>query len=147
MEGNAACENRIRERRWRIMMNWFKNMQPRTRMGLITGVIGLILNIFVVGFSGCCGPLVYLVAGGAAGFLAAKQEKLPVRNVGARAGAVAGVIAGGLIVLGQIIGVALAYFQTSGTSGSVSVSGDAGVALCLGGVGALTAAFAGAVAG
>ena len=128
-------------------MNWFKSMQPRTRMGLIAGVIGLILNIFVAGFSGCCGPLIYIFAGGVAGFFAVKQEKLPVRSVGARLGAVAGSIAGGLIVLGQIIGVALAYFQTSGTSGSVSVSGDAGVALCLGGAGALTAAFAGAVAG
>ena len=49
-------------------------MQPRIKMGLIVGVIGLALNVCVSGFIGLCGPLVSLLAGGLAGFLAAQQE-------------------------------------------------------------------------
>ena len=41
-------------------------MQPRTRIGLIVGVIGLVLNICVAGFIGFCGPVLSLVAGGIA---------------------------------------------------------------------------------
>lgn len=139
-------------------------MQPRTRMGLIVGVIGLVLNICVAGFIGFCGPLVSLIAGAAAGFFAAQQEKLPVKSEGARAGAIAGAIAGGLIILGQIIGGlgALAYIQYSGTPIPFGTVPDAsspasfsliyyltgvGTALCFGVVGALLAAGAGAGAG
>ena len=139
-------------------------MQPRTRIGLIVGVIGLVLNICVAGFIGFCGPLVSLIAGGLAGFLAVQQEKPVTKNEGARAGATAGGIAGGLIILGQILGGvgALVFMQTSGASvpfGQIpSASGDPGTqiafygagigtALCFGIVGALLAAGAGAGAG
>jgi len=139
-------------------------MQPRTRIGLIVGAIGLVLNICVAGFIGLCGPLVSLIAGGVAGFFAAQQEKLPTKGDGARAGAIAGAIAGGLIILGQIIGalVALAYIQTSGTSMPFGTVPDAtspasfsliyyltgaGTDLCFGIIGALLAAGAGAGAG
>jgi len=139
-------------------------MQPRTRIGLIVGAIGLVLNICVAGFVGFCGPLVSLIAGGAAGFFAAQQERLLTKSDGARAGATAGAIAGGLIIVGQIIGGlgALAYIQYSGTpipfgtvpdaSGPASFSliyylSGVGTALCFGAVGALLAAGAGAGAG
>jgi hypothetical protein len=139
-------------------------MQPRTRIGLIVGGIGLVLNICVSGFVGLCGPVFSLIAGAAAGFFAAQQEKLPTKAEGARAGATAGGIAGGLIILGQLIGGigALAFLQSSGTQlpygqipsvsdGSASqlvyyLSG-AGTALCFGILGALLAAGAGAGAG
>ena len=139
-------------------------MQPRIRIGLIVGLIGLVLNICVSGFLGFCGPVVSLLAGGIAGWFAAQQEKPMAKNEGARAGATAGGIAGGLIILGQMIGGvgALLFMQTSGVQspfGQIpSLSGDPssqliyyasglGTALCFGIIGALLAAGAGAGAG
>lgn len=139
-------------------------MQPRIRMGLIVGAIGLVLNTCVAGFFGLCGPVLSLLAGGIAGYLAAQQEKLAIKNEGAKAGAMAGGIAGGLIILGQILGGvgALVFFQASGARvpfGSVPTLGSdpatqvayyasgVGAALCFGIIGALLAAGAGAGAG
>ena len=140
-------------------------MQPRMKIGLIVGGIGLVLNICVSGFVGFCGPVFALVAGGVAGFLAAQQEKLPSKGDGARAGATAGGITGGLIILGQIIGGigALIYFQTVRNGNTIfgqvpTLSSDPSAlagyyggglftALCFGIVGALLAAGAGAGAG
>ncbi len=138
-------------------------MQPRFKMGLSIGAIGLVLNICVAGFIGLCGPLVSLLAGGAAGFFAAQQEKLPAKNEGAKAGAIAGGIAGGLVIIGQVIGGigALALMQATGASlpfGTIPASGDSagmviyyvsgiGTGLCFGIFGALLAAGAGAGAG
>ena len=139
-------------------------MQPRVRIGLIVGAIGLVLNICVAGVVGFCGPFFSLLAGGAAGFFAAQQEKQLTKADGARAGATAGGIAGGLIIVGQIIGGigALAYYQYSGTPlpfGAAPTTSapasemliyyltGAGTGLCFGVVGALLAAGAGAGAG
>lgn len=139
-------------------------MQPRTRIGLIVGVIGLVLNICVAGFIGFCGPFLSLVAGGIAGFFATQQEKPLMKRDGARVGATAGGIAGALIILGQIIGGigALVYMQTSGVQTPIGqipdlagdpatqigfYAGGMGTALCFGVIGALLAAGAGAGAG
>src|SRR5574341_1225263 len=139
-------------------------MQPRIRIGLIVGGIGLVLNICVAGFLGFCGPFVSLIAGGIAGFFAAQQEKLATKSEGAQAGATAGGIAGGLIILGQIVGgvAALIFMQTSGgqspfgqvpslsgdpTSRIAYYAGGLGTAICFGLIGALLAAGAGAGAG
>jgi hypothetical protein len=140
-------------------------MQPRIKMGLIVGVIGLALNVCVAGFIGFCGPFLSLLAGGLAGFFAAQQEKLPTKSDGAKAGATAGGIAGALIIIGQVIGgiVALAYIQASGAQvpiGSVPpasggdpslligyYAGGIGTGLCFGIVGAVLAALTGAGAG
>jgi hypothetical protein len=139
-------------------------MQPRVRIGLIVGVIGLVLNICVAGFVGFCGPVVSLIAGGVAGFFAAQQEKPATKNEGARTGATAGGIAGGLIILGQIVGgiAALFLMQSTGMQppfGQVPpLSGDpatqvafygagVGTAVCFGIVGAVLAAGAGAGVG
>ena len=139
-------------------------MQPRIRIGLIVGVIGLVLNICVSGFVGLCGPFFSLIAGAVAGFFAAQQEKLPAKGEGARAGATAGGIAGGLIILGQLIGGvgALFFLQANGAEmpfGQIPSTADpsstqmiyylsgAATALCFGVIGALLAAGAGAGAG
>jgi len=138
-------------------------MQPRTRLGLTVGAIGLVLNVCVAGFIGFCGPVLSLIAGGVAGYLTAQQEKLPTKGDGARAGAVSGGIAGALIIVGQIIGGigALVIFQTSGMPvpfGQVPNAGDPSMtaiyygtgfvtAFCFGLVGALLAAGTGAGAG
>ena len=139
-------------------------MQPRVRLGLIVGAIGLVLNICVAGFVGFCGPFFSLLAGAVAGFLTAQQEKQPTKGDGARAGATAGGIAGGLIILGQVIGGlgSLAFYQYSGTQlpfgAAPSASAPAsemliyyltgiGTGLCFGAVGALLAAGAGAGTG
>ena len=135
-------------------------MQARTRIGLIVGVIGLILNICVAGFVGFCGPFLSLVAGGVAGYMTAQREKPLTKMEGARAGATAGGIAGGLIILGQILGGigALLFMQASNRptlfgqlpdlSGDPAAqagfyAGGLGTALCFGVVGALLAAGAG----
>jgi hypothetical protein len=139
-------------------------MQPRTRIGLIVGVIGLVLNICVAGFLGFCGPFLSLVAGGIAGFFATRQEKPFTKNEGARVGATAGGIAGALIILGQILGGigALLYMQSSGVQlpfGQMPdpssepamqigyYGGGIATAVCFGLIGALLAAGAGAGAG
>jgi len=139
-------------------------MQPRTRIGLIVGAIGLLLNICVATFAGFCGPVLSLVAGGIAGYLATQREKPYTKKEGARAGATAGGIAGGLIILGQILGSigALIFMQASGaptifgevpdlsSDPAVQIgfyAGGVGTALCFGIVGALLAAGAGAGAG
>src|SRR5262245_49015256 len=139
-------------------------MQSRTRIGLIVGGIGLVLNICVAGFIGFCGPVLSLIAGGVAGFLTAQREKPLTKNEGARAGAIAGGIAGALIILGQIIGGigALFFMQARGmqlpfgqipspsSDPSTQIAfyaGGVGTALCFGLIGALLAAGAGAGAG
>lgn len=139
-------------------------MQPRIRMGLIVGAIGLALNVCVAGFIGLCGPAVSLLGGVIAGFLAAQQEKAALKADGARLGAVAGVIAGALILAGQILGGvgALAIMQYSGIklgignipSPSASPTVQAvyyltglGTATCIGLVGVVLSALAGAGAG
>ena len=139
-------------------------MQPRIRIGLIVGFVGLVLNVCVSGFTGICGPFLSLIAGGVAGFFAAQQEKSLTKSNGAKAGAIAGGIAGGLIIIGQIIGgmAALFYIQSTGMpsifgqipSASSSAAAQAtyylsgfGTALCFGIVGALLAAATGAGAG
>lgn len=138
-------------------------MQPRIRMGLAIGVVGLALNICVSGAVGLCGPLVSLLAGGLAGFLAAQQEKLTAKNEGAKAGAIAGGIAGGLVIIGQVIGgiAALAIMQSTGTQlpfGTIPEASDPGgmvifyasgigTGLCFGVIGAILAAGAGAATG
>src|SRR5262249_30651211 len=122
------------------------------------------LNICVAGFIGFCGPLLSLLAGAAAGFFAAQQEKPLTKNEGARIGVTAGGIAGGLIILGQVIGGVGAVFfmqcrgmqvpvgQIPSTSSDPSTqlvfyAGGIGTALCFGIIGALLAAGAGAGAG
>jgi hypothetical protein len=92
-------------------------MQPRIKMGLIVGVIGLVLNACASTLIGLCGPFVSLLAGGVAGYFASSQEKLATKQDGAKAGAIAGAITGGLMIIGQIIGAAIALTlqQNSGT--------------------------------
>ena len=139
-------------------------MQPRTRLGLTVGAIGLVFNICVAGFVGFCGPVLSLIAGGIAGYLTIQQEKPATKSDGARAGAVSGAIAGALIILGQIIGGvgALIFFQTSGTQlpfgqapspgadpslNAVYYGSGIVTSFCFGLVGALLAAGTGAGSG
>jgi len=136
-------------------------MQPRIKMGLIVGVIGLAMNVCVSAFIGLCGPFATLFAGGIAGYFAANQEKLSTKSDGARAGAIAGAIAGALMIIGQVIGgvIALTIQQNTGTVpfigtpasdiGSQATFYLSGMAtgLCFGIIGTAFAAGAGAGAG
>lgn len=139
-------------------------MRPRIKIGLIVGAIGLVINVAVATIFGFCGPLLTLLAGGLSGFLAANQEKMTVKAAGARLGAVAGAITGGLMLVGQMLGAigALFLIQSSGTTplfGKVPPPGanlsqqvifyGTGLVtgLCFGGVGVALAALAGAGAG
>ena len=139
-------------------------MQPGTRLGLIVGVIGLVLNIWVSEFRGFYGPLLSLVAGGIAGWLAIQQTKPSTKQNGARVGATAGSVAGGLMIVGQIIGALGALADTQGSlattpSGPIPdlaadpasqmayYAGGVATSVCFGVIGALLAAGAGAAAG
>jgi hypothetical protein len=139
-------------------------MKPRVKMGLAIGAVGLALNVCVAAFMGICGPVVSLVAGAVAGYFAVQQEKPTIKGEGAKIGAIAGVIAGALVIIGQMIGGlgALAFLQYSGVQfgfGSVpQPSSDSslqavyylsgmGTAFCFGIVGALLATGAGAGTG
>ncbi len=136
-------------------------MQPRIRMGLIVGGIGLVLNVCISGFIGLCGPFASLLAGGLAGYLGAKQENISIRGDAAKAGATAGAIAGALMIIGQIIGgiAALAFMQAGGVQppfGTMPSPNDPlamqaifylsgmGTGLCFGIFGTILAAGAGA---
>lgn len=139
-------------------------MRPRVKTGLIVGLVGLVLNGCVATILGVCGPLFTLLAGGLAGFLAARQEKVPIKGTGARLGAVAGAITGGLMLIGQALGGigALLWIQYSGTPplfGTIP-NPSAGITqqviyygtglltgICFGGVGLALAALAGAGGG
>lgn len=139
-------------------------MKPRVKMGLAVGAVGLALNVCVAAFVGICGPVISLIAGAVAGYFAVQQEKPAAKGEGAKIGAIAGGIAGALVIIGQLIGGvgALAFIQYSGVQlgfGTVpQPSSDPsfqaiyyltgmGTAFCFGLVGALLAAGAGAGTG
>ena len=139
-------------------------MQPRIKVGLIVGAVGLVLNSCIGALMGICGPGISLIAGAAAGFLAAQREKATTKGNGARLGAVSGALAGALVLVGQVIGAtgSLAFFQFSGTRlpiGQVPppsagpaaqltyYAAGIGTGLCFGVIGILLAALAGAGTG
>lgn len=91
-------------------------MSSPVRFGLIFGLIGGVLNVCVAAAVGVCGPFTALIAGAAAGYFTARDEKAMVKGDGAMAGAISGAIAGAGVLVGQMIGgiISLAYFQDSG---------------------------------
>jgi hypothetical protein len=136
-------------------------MQPKIKVGLVVGIIGLALNVCVAGAFGICGPFVSLIGGAVAGFFAGQQEKPASKSEGAKTGAIAGVITGALILVGQVLGTlgALAIVQYSGIKlafgAAPSTSADlwqqvlyyvtgAGTGTCFGIIGIVLAALAGA---
>jgi len=139
-------------------------MKPRYKYGLIFGLAGLVLNVCVAAAMGICGPVVSLLASGLAAFLAAREEKAPTKGAGASLGVVTGLIAGALVLLGQILGGVgiLAFIQKSGMqviTGMVPTTGSdpstqalyygSGLitVLCIGLVGVSLAAGVGALFG
>jgi hypothetical protein len=139
-------------------------MKPSVRFGLIVGVIGLALNVCVAAAVGICGPATALVAGIAAGFLTARSEMALTKGAGAREGAISGGIAGGLVLVGQVIGGigALFLIQSGGAQlplgQAPSTSADPstqliyyatgiGTGLCFGLVDVVVSALVGAGAG
>lgn len=139
-------------------------MQPKVKVGLLVGVIGLVLNVCVAGAFGICGPAVSLIAGALAGFFTARQEHPATKGAGAQSGAISALIAGALVLVGQVFGAvgALALVQFSGIklafgqvpppSASPSVQAiyylsGLGTGLCFGLVGLVMAAMAGAGTG
>ena len=139
-------------------------MKARYKVGLAVGLVGLVLNVCISAAMGICGPVVSLLAGAVAGFLTARQEKAATKSSGAQAGAISGLVAGALIIIGQMTGGmgALAYLQASGTKiafGTIpSPSADMneqliyyvsglGTGVCFGLIGAVLSALAGAGTG
>jgi hypothetical protein len=139
-------------------------MNPQTKFGLIIGLIGLLINTFVAAALGICGPAVALIVGAAAGFLAANEKKAAMKSESAKIGATSGLIAGGLVFIGQVVGaiLALVLLQSTGLptifgvapslSEEVSfqlayyISG-VGLGMCFGAVDLVASALGGAGAG
>ncbi len=78
-------------------------MSIRVRYGLIAGVISLLVTACAASVFGLCGPVIPLIAGGVAGYLAVRKEMPAIQGDGGKAGAIAGAITGALSILGQII--------------------------------------------
>lgn len=139
-------------------------MLPRVKYGLIIGAVGLVLNACVSTALGICGPFTALLAGGVSGLLAAMQEKQPVKAEGAKAGAISGLISGGLVFIGQLIGAVGALLLVNSMGGETifgqmpdllgggpeafgALAGGLGTGVCFGMVGIGLSALAGALAG
>ena len=134
-------------------------MKVQYKYGLIIGGIGLVMNVFVSTAFGICGPLIALVAGGAAGYMVGRQGDIKNKGEGARMGALAGSITGALMLLGQVIGglLSLSLVRSATFLGPLGdlLSSDVGigeiyygigiaVSLCSGLVGIIASALAGA---
>jgi hypothetical protein len=139
-------------------------MSPRVKYALIVGSIGSLINLFVSVAFGLCGPGIALLVGGIAGFLAAQAQEPRSKGDGGRAGAVAGAIGGGIMLVAQVLAslIALMLTQFSGLQpfgGGVPARSDPlslhliyylsglGVGLCFGVADVIAAALAGTVAG
>ncbi len=138
-------------------------MSPQLKYGLIVGAVAFVLAMCVTFAIGICGPLVGILAGLGAGFLAAREVQAPTKGDGARVGAIAGGIAGAFTALGQIlagIGTLLFLLQTEATPllGQLPQAGDSagqigywlggmGFGVCFGFIGLIVAALCGAGAG
>ena len=100
-------------------------MKPYIKFGLIVGAIALFVIIPISALLGFCGPFISIIAGAIAGFLTAYMGKsITRRDKEYQSGAIAGAIAGGFTLIGQLIGgvMVLAYIQKTGTpvlSGSI----------------------------
>ncbi|MBN1440061.1 MAG: hypothetical protein JW929_11685 [Anaerolineales bacterium] len=79
-------------------------MKSYVKFGLIAGIIGFILTLPLAALVGICAPMVALVAGAGAGFLAVYTDKTIVRADGPKFGAMAGIISGLFTTAGQMIG-------------------------------------------
>lgn len=79
-------------------------MSAKVRWGVIIGIVGFFANTLASLIFAFCGPIVSFAIGLAAGFIVSQQDPAPTRGEGAQKGAVTGLIAGGFILLGQIIG-------------------------------------------
>ncbi len=93
-------------------------MQPRVKVGLLVGVIGLVVNVCMGGSISSSSLVVSLFAGALASYFVARQERPATKGAGAQAGAISGIIAGALIIIGEVIiaiGV-LQFIQYAGIS-------------------------------
>jgi hypothetical protein len=89
-------------------------MTARIRWGLIAGVVGLFVSTLASLVFAFCGPIVSFGIGSIAGFIVTKQEPATSKGEGAQDGAITGLIAGSIILLGNLVGAIsnLAYAQT-----------------------------------
>jgi hypothetical protein len=83
-------------------------MKARIRIGLIVGAITLVITTVISALMGICGPGVSLLGGAFAGYFAAKKESPSTKSEGGKIGAIAGMITGGMGIIGQLIGGILA---------------------------------------
>jgi hypothetical protein len=94
-------------------------MSPQIKFGLIVGGIGFLLNICIsvtpFGWSG--GWVLAGLVGGLASFLAVRAQPLLPAGDAARAGSISGLIAGALLLLGELIAYIAIFFLLSAVAG------------------------------
>ena len=139
-------------------------MKHHVKIGLLVGAIGVVLNACVSFAVGICGPLTATVLGAVAGYFGVQKAALTSKKEGGKMGAVAGTIAGGLAMVGQMLGgmgalVAIQGMHVQPIFGTVPPpSAEAsqqlwyygagfGTGLCFGVIGLLLAGLAGYGAG
>lgn len=79
-------------------------MTARVRWGMIVGIVGMFVNTFASLVVALSGPILSFLFGIIAGFVVSRKEPATSKGKGAQQGAATGLIAGGLIFLGQLIG-------------------------------------------
>lgn len=79
-------------------------MTARVRWGMIVGIVGMFVNTFASLVVALSGPILSFIFGIIAGLVVTRKEPASSKGKGAQQGAITGLIAGGLIFLGQVIG-------------------------------------------
>ena len=78
-------------------------MKPSIRVGLTVGVIGLALVVVGSAFSGLCSLILPILVYAIAGYSSIDSKKVISKGNGARYGAIAGAVSGGIVSHAQIL--------------------------------------------
>ena len=135
-------------------------MSRPIKIGLFVGGIGMVINACVATLLGLCGPVVALIAGGIAGYLVG--SKVVGQSQATKDGALSGLVAGGLLLVGQFLGGVVALLlvqhmpvesswlqvpQAGSSDSTFYYLGGLGAGVCFGIIDLALATLGGALAG
>lgn len=90
-------------------------MSQKVKFGLIIGVVALILTVFASIICGLFGPFLAVLGGALAAFLAIRQTATSKQEA-AQDGAIAGLVVGAMMTVGQLIAAAINIIITRNTN-------------------------------